>query len=44
MALTKGQLISKVIFDVIVWTKKPKNFCPSLKKENGPKKVLYITS
>ena len=31
--ITKGQLISKCPFGVIVWTKKPtkfKDFCPSL--------------
>ena len=46
----KGQLISKGIFGVIVWTKKTtkifKDFCPSLLKEVGSKKIkaLHITN
>ena len=36
----KGQLISKRLFGVIVWTKKPTKFiCPSLEKEVKSKKL-----
>ena len=47
---TKGQLISKFLFDAIVWTKKPKKFFPGflpwpLKRGQIKKiKVLYYTN
>ena len=41
----KGQLISKGLFDVIVWTKNQRNslkdFCPSLKKSSNQKTLFY---